>query len=131
LKPTSLLRPARFRFTEDADKAAFGDGWRTYDEAKIVRLPARELIKIEEELGTSVVDVIRGVRSESMLGYLAATWIVLHLEDPDLAGPYDAYSPVVLLAEWAPMPEQEAAVDMVGPFDQTPSTPSAEPSPSE
>lgn len=127
MKESSLLTPIRFRFAEPDDAKAYGDDWRVYDEAQIVRLPARELVKLEIELGMQILDVFQGMRSESVLGYLGGTWLALRIEDPDVAGPFDDYSPVAMLIEWEPVPASRASwnvpgtgsEDMGGPLEQT------------
>jgi hypothetical protein len=129
--PTALLRPLRFRFTEAADIQRYGGDWHVYDEAAIMRLDAREQMRLEEQIDASLVWVIRSFRTDGTLGLLAATWLALRLEDPDLPGPFESYTPLVHFADWETVPDEESKASVAGPFDPTPSTPSAEPSPSE
>jgi hypothetical protein len=124
---TALLSPLRFRFTEPADVQRYGGEWHIYDEAALMRLPAQEQIDLEEKTNTPLVTVIRSFRKDGTLGMLAATWIALHLEDPDLAGPFPAYAPTVHFTDWERVPAGEAKAALRGPFDETPSTPSSPP----
>jgi len=123
---TQLIR-MRFRFTEPADVEAYGDRWWIYDEAVIVRLPARELIRLEAEIDMAMPVVMNQMREDLTMGTLAATWLAIRLEDPDLAGRFDDYSPVVLLTEWAKVPEPETPkADLGRPLDPMPSTSSTD-----
>lgn len=117
MKASALLKPIRFRFGDEADAKQFGDGWHLYDEAQIVRLPARELAKLEIELGMAILDVFHGMRRESVLGYLGGSWLALRLEDPDLAGSFDDYTPVAILIEWERRPAVKPAEDVAGPLE--------------
>lgn len=118
MRSVALAKPHRFRFTEPADVKAYGDGWHLYDEAQIVRLPARQLMRLETEVGRPVVDVIDLFRADYTFGRLAGTWIALHLEDPALAGPFAGYEPVVMLLDFEQVEPEE---DMGAPLDPTPS----------
>lgn len=111
MRSVGLMKPYRFRFTEPDDVKQFGEDWFVYDEARIVRLPARQLARYEAQLGTPIVAVVDGFRDDTVLGRLAATWLALHMHDPDLAGPYDAYSPVVLLMRFEPVPDDEVPAE--------------------
>lgn len=121
MRESALLRPLRFRFTEPDDARRYGDDWHVYDEAKLVRLPVRELVKLEIEIGMPLVNVLEGVRRETVLGYLAGTWLALRLQNPDLAGPFDDYAPVAMLIVWDRMPPAaEPKADLQAPLDPTP-----------
>jgi hypothetical protein len=127
MKASSLLKPLRFRFTEDADAKAYGDDWVIYDEAQIVRLPARALSALEVEIGLPLLNVMQGMRDETVMGHLAGSWLALHLVDPGRAGSFDDYSPVATLIEWERVDGAPKA-DMSAPLDSTssPSSPQAE-----
>lgn len=105
----------QFRFTEPEDVARFGDGWRDYDEGRIVRLPARRLIELEQVLGVTLVAVLDGVRGDTVLGDLAGTWLALHVDDPAAAGEYADYTPVVPLIDWRTPPGPDPAGGEAGP----------------
>jgi hypothetical protein len=131
VRESAILRPLRFRFQDADDVERFGDGWHVYDEGRIVRLPARELVALEIELGMPIVGVVQGMRTESVLGYLAGTWLALRMEDPALAGRFDDYTPIAMLIVWDRIPDDEPKADMSGPLEPTPSesspdTPSTE-----
>src|SRR5688500_1504884 len=100
MQSRALMAPVRFRFTEPDDVKAYGDNWYVYDESRIVRLPARELIKLETEVGQPMANVLEGFREDAVSGRLPATWIAVHLQDPSIAGPYRDYSPVVMLLDF-------------------------------
>ena len=124
MRSVSLMAPYRFRFTEPADAQQFGDGWFVYDEARIVKLPARQLARMEAELGQPIVTVMDGFRNDTVMGRLACTWLAIYLQDPDLAGRFADYSPVVLLLNLEPVPDDEVPVESteaaLGPLDPTP-----------
>lgn len=104
----ALIKPLRFRFTEPEDIKNYGPDWYLYDESKWTRLPARELIEIETELGVPLVDVMTGVRASSVFGDLAATWVAMRTElGKSKAGSFEDYSPIVMAIEWASVPEQD------------------------
>jgi hypothetical protein len=119
----ALAAPYRFRFTEPEDVKQYGDGWFVYDEARVVRLPARSLARYEARIGMPIAQVIDGFRQDSVMGRLAATWLALHMHDPDLAGDFDQYSPVVLLMRFEPVPDGELPAESreaAAPLDSTP-----------
>ncbi len=122
MKESSLLKPIRFRFGDPDDAKQYGDDWHLYDEAQIVRLPARELVRLEIELGMQILDVFQGMRTESVLGYLGGTWLALRLEDADAAGAFDDYTPIAMLVEWDHVPAAGPEVDMRGPLEPTASS---------
>jgi hypothetical protein len=105
----ALLAPLQVRFTEPADVEQYGDGWFTYDELALVTTPARDLMRLEAELGVPLVDVMRGVRESSVLGDTAAAWVALRQSGADIA--FEGFSPAIMLAEWRKAPEPAADED--------------------
>jgi len=103
-----LLAPMRFRFTEPEDVKRWGDRWYVYDEHKIVRAPARDLVALEAELGMSLVAAMNGFRSDTALGNLAGCWMAVRDVDPNLAGPFDDFSPMIMLITYEAVPAEEA-----------------------
>lgn len=123
MRSRSLLKPFRFRFTDEADVARFGDGWYVYDEAAIVRMPARQQMLLEAALGLPLAHVMEDFVSDRVMGRLAATWIGVHLADPARAGGFDSFEPLVFLVEFEQILD-EPAEDVAVPLDPTPSEPS-------
>lgn len=115
----ALSRPYRFRFTDTDDVGRFGDGWHLYDEAAILRLPARQQALLEAQLGVSLLYIMFGFRDNTAMGRLGATWVALQLKGPALAGDFKDYSPLVFLLdiEQGLPPEEDVTV----PLDPTPS----------
>ncbi|MEU7904107.1 hypothetical protein [Actinoplanes sp. NPDC049118] len=115
------MKPFRFRFTDEADVARFGDRWYVYDETAIVRMPARQQARLEAALGgLKLVRVMTEFAEDGVMGRLAATWIGVHLAAPDLAGDFDKYEPLVFLVHFEQIldePQEDVAV----PLDPTPS----------
>lgn len=113
-----LLSPMRFRLHED-DHERYGADWYVYDESALVRLPARELIAIEAEIGMSVLGMVDAARRPDAAGFTAATlaamWVARRLSGVDER--IADFAPMVLLAEWEPVSAGDA-----DPPDQTPST---------
>lgn len=95
--PTDLLR-LEFRFTTDEDKAAHGEGWHAYDEAALIRQPARSLVQLEGEIGLPLVDVMNGVRENSVIGDTCAAWLALRAGGAAVA--FRDFSPAIMLTEW-------------------------------
>ncbi|MEU4589993.1 hypothetical protein [Micromonospora aurantiaca (nom. illeg.)] len=116
-----LAPPLRFRFHPD-DHAEYGDAWTTYDEAALVRLPARELADIEREIGMSVRSMIGRSRQGFANADLAQTWVARRLADPDVR-PFAEWNPMVLLVDWEELPAPAGDVD--------PPEPPSSPAPSE
>ncbi|WP_330438821.1 hypothetical protein OHB44_28020 [Micromonospora sp. NBC_00821] len=96
-----LLPPMRFRFHED-DHERYGSDWWVYDEAALVRVPARQLVEIEQQIGMGVRDMCLGVRTNLTFANLASMWVVRKLAgvDEDFA----SFEPLVWLADWEPAP---------------------------
>lgn len=104
-----LLPALRVKFTDPADVATFGEGWFIYDERALVRKPARELIAIEEETGLAMPQAMNEMRRSSVLGDLFGAWVAVREHDPKLAGPFEDFSPLVMLLEWERVPEDAEA----------------------
>jgi len=103
-----LMAPIRFRFTEPEDIERWGGDWYVYDEHKLVRKPARELVQLEAELGMTLINAMNGFRSDSVLGNLAGCWMAVREVDAERAGPFDDFSPVIMLITYEAVPAMEA-----------------------
>lgn len=114
-----LMPPMRFRFLDEGDRERYGDGWWVHDEAALVRVPARQLIDVERQIGMSLRDMFNRTRLDYTDGTLAAMWLARRLGGVDEL--FDDFEPLVMLAEWEPVP----AADDVDPPAPT-STPSPE-----
>jgi hypothetical protein len=99
-----LTVPQRFRFTDEADVATYGGDWWVWDEVELTRLPAREIIALEEVVGMPLVAVIQGSHRNTTRGTLAAMWIAMHRGGHDVA--WADFNPAALLAEWAEVPAE-------------------------
>jgi len=121
----SDLKAWRFRFTEPVDQEKYGDGWFLWDEAAAIRLPARQLIELEGEIGIRMARVIDLARVSATVGDLAAAWLAVRAADPELAGTYADFNPLIAFTDWelAPVEEPETAA----PLDPTPAPDSAPP----
>lgn len=102
------LRPARWKFTAADDVAAYGDRWWTFDAPALIRLKARELMKIEETIGMPIVTMLRKVREETTVGTFAALWVSMHMAGHEVA--WDEFDPTVFLTVWEAVPD-EAPLD--------------------
>jgi hypothetical protein len=102
---TALLKPLQIRFTEPADIEAYGDDWHTYDELDLVTRPARDLIRLEAEIGITLVDAMRGVREDSALGNTVCAWLAVRAGGSNVA--FAEFSPAIMLAQWRTRPEDE------------------------
>ncbi|MET7949216.1 hypothetical protein [Micromonospora sp. NPDC005324] len=111
-----LLPPMRFRFCED-DHERYGSAWWVYDEAALVRVPASTLVEIEQQIGMGLRGMMRGVRADFTAANLASMWVARRLAGVD--EPFDGFEPLVLLADWEPVP----ATDDVDPPASASSTP--------
>jgi hypothetical protein len=103
-----LMAPTKFHFVDEADVATYGDGWWVWDEVELTRLPARDIIALEEAVGMPLVAVINSARRGTTRGVLAAMWIAMHRGGHDVA--WADFNPAALLAEWAEVPA-EAPLD--------------------
>lgn len=98
-----LLKPYRFRFTDDDDIKAYGDGWRVWDEDALVhQMRGQELIELENTLGMPLRTVMAGVRTNSAIGFMAAMWIVLHRDGHDVT--WEDFNPMVGICPWELVP---------------------------
>ncbi|HEY9418157.1 MAG TPA: hypothetical protein VIQ30_25640 [Pseudonocardia sp.] len=113
-----LLPPIRFRFAED-DQAEYGDGWTVYDESALLRVPARELVEIERQIGMGVLTMMRRARQNFTDANLAAMWVSRRLAGDERA--FAEFQPLVMLANWEP----------VDGGDADPPAPTSSPAPSE
>jgi hypothetical protein len=93
-----LMAPTEFRFVDEADVATYGDGWWVWNEVELTRLPAQDIIPLEEAVGMPLVSVIREVRRGMTSGALAAMWIAMHRGGHEAE--WAKFNPAVLLAEW-------------------------------
>jgi len=98
------LDPMDLRFTEKVDQEKYGKRWFTYDEAALLRLPGRELLVIEEQIGMPLPSVLNGFRRNSVLGDLGVAWIAVRAHDPKLAGDFDEFTPITMAIEWRKTP---------------------------
>lgn len=110
------MGPVWFRFTDPEDVARYGGVWYRYSEEDLVRQRADVLIPLETEMGMSLVSVMNGFRSSTVLGELAAAWLGVREADSVKAGEFDKFNPITMMIEWsrtAPEPD---------PKDETPVT---------
>ena len=118
-----LWPPLRFRFHED-DRERYGDDWYVYDEAALLRIPAPELVEIEQTVGMSVPTMLMRARQNFTDANLAATWVARRLAG--VKEPFAKYQPLVLLIDWEkvprPKPAGKAAGDDANPPERTSST---------
>src|SRR5687767_4881665 len=98
---SQALGPVKFRFTDPEDIKLYGERWYTFDESELIRMRARDLITLEQEMGMPVVDVMNGARMHSTLGDLGAAWIGVRAADPKVAGPFEDFNPLTLAITWA------------------------------
>lgn len=119
-----LSPPLRWRFTDPDDVAAYGDRWWPWEERVIARLPALDLIALEDAIDIPVPAVIKGLRSSATMATLAAMWISMHREGHPVG--WAGFNPLVLAAEW----EQAPVAPFASGEDPTPDSGSSiEPSP--
>jgi hypothetical protein len=102
MRASEVWPALEFRFTEPVDVELYGGGWYRYSEGDLIRKPARELVELEGQLGMPIVDVMNGARMRTLLGNLAAAWIGVRAAEPDLAGDFDDFSPLIMLVDWRP-----------------------------
>lgn len=109
-KPNALraMDPLEFRFTDPEDAKKYGTGWWLYDEARYLRMRARDLIALEGEMNLSMVAVMNGMRASSTLGDTAAAWLAIQSVNPGLAGQFDDFNPITNLIEWRDASEGKA-----------------------
>ena len=102
-----LLPPLRFRFVDEQDIAAYGDGWWVWDEEALAGLRGRDLIALEETVDMALPVILRGVHDDKALAKLAAMWIVLHRAGHPAK--WDDFNPVVYGVRWEAFPLDETA----------------------
>lgn len=110
----NLLR-LEFRFQEEADIERFGVDWHLYDEQAIVRSNARELMRLEGEIGAPLVDVLNGVRQDSVFGDTCAAFLALRMGGNDVK--FAEFEPAIMLTEWrlaAPVAPGKASTPATG-----------------
>jgi hypothetical protein len=94
----------RFRFTDEQDVAAYGEGWWVWDRDALTRLPGRDLIAIEDEIDRPFREIQRLQLIGSTLGMMAAMWIALRQAGFSV-GAWADFNPVVHTAVWEAAPE--------------------------
>lgn len=102
------MGPVWFRFTDPEDVARYGGVWYRYSEEDLVRQRADRLIPLEAEMGMSLVAVMNGFRSSTVLGESAAAWLGVREADSAKAGTFDEFNPITMMIEWsktAPEPD--------------------------
>jgi hypothetical protein len=92
------LKPARWRFTAKDDVEAYGDRWWTFDPIALIRLRARELMKIEETIGMPIVVMLRKLVERTTLGQFATMWVSMHMAGHPVV--WDEFDPTVFTTEW-------------------------------
>lgn len=123
------IPPIRFQFTDPDDAKAYAnpddpEGWWVYDEAAITSLPVGRLVDLEDALPIQLLAAMQGLRDETIIGMHTATWAVIHLARPEIAGPFSSYSPKVMLIHFAPV--ESDVEDAADPLDQAGSDTSSE-----
>jgi hypothetical protein len=93
----------RFRFTDEQDVAAYGDGWWVWDEANLTRLRGRELVALEDLLDMPLLRLRQLRQMGSTLGAMAAMWVSMHLAGTKVA--WADFNPMVNMAVWEVVPE--------------------------
>lgn len=118
---SDALPDLEFRFTHPDDVGKYGDGWINYSEKKIMLMPVRQLIQVEETIDMSIVDMMNGSRNATSAGTLAATWLGLLLEDPAVAGEYASYEVHVHHIDWRAATPKDPEVSAAETSDPAPS----------
>ena len=106
-----LLPPVRFRVCDD-DREKYGADWYVYDESALLRIPARDLIDIERQIGMSVLTMLKRARANYTDANLATMWVARRLSGVN--EPFAEFQPLVLLADWEQVPSGD-----VDPPEQT------------
>lgn len=96
-----LLPPVRFRLAED-DHEQYGSDWYVHDESAVMRIPARDLIEIERQVGMTLLTMLNRSRQDFADGNLGAMWVARRLAGVDET--FDEFTPLVMLAEWERLP---------------------------
>lgn len=117
----ALTAPRRWRFTDVDDIAAYGDRWWIWNPAAVSRLPARQLIEIEEAIGIPWLAVLEQQQGRTTLGALAALWISMHQAGTTVA--WDEFSPLVFTTEWEEVPAEPPLDSGAAPTPDSSSSP--------
>jgi hypothetical protein len=110
----------RFQLHPD-DHERYGDGSWVYDEAAILRLPARELINLEAAVGP-ITTVLSRFREDYTDAKLAVVWIARR--QAGIVEDFDTFEPLISLVTVS-MPEVDADPPDLG----SASSPNTEPPP--
>jgi len=121
MEENRLLKPVRFRFTDPEDVKRWGDRWYVYDERAIVTAPARDLVVLESLMGMTLISAMNGFRADSVLGNLACCWLAVRAVDPEVAGAFDDFTPMVMLINYEAVPEVDEGKD-----EGSPTSPASE-----
>lgn len=94
----------QFRFTDEQDVAAYGDGWFVWDEDDLARIRGRELVALEEQVDMPLFQIRRylkavGTGSSNTLATMAAIWIAMQRSGTD-PGAWADFNPAVSLTTW-------------------------------
>lgn len=119
----NMLNPVQLRFRDDADIALYGEDWYLYDESAIVRLPAHRLVELEQTSGYPVRTMMAELRRHSVLGDLLVAWTAVWLVKPELAGDFDAFTPLTFAIEWRAAKMDDLGKDDVSSPDTSPTDP--------
>jgi hypothetical protein len=98
VKDINKLLRLEFRFQQEADIERYGAGWHLYDENALIKLSARELMRLEGEIGAPLVDVLNGIRQDSVFGDTCAAFLALRLGGSDVK--FADFEPAIMLTEW-------------------------------
>lgn len=102
------LPPVRVRLHPD-DHEQYGGDWYVYDESALIRMPVRDLIAIEAEIGTGILAMMAAARMLDSPRWTAATlaqiWIARRMSG--ITEPYAEFSPLVPLSTWEPVPADD------------------------
>lgn len=109
----SLIKASRFRFTDPSDVEAYGSDWYVYNELAVINRPAREVMELEQEMGISVARAFTSFRRGETIGELAACWLALRIAGKSFS--FRDFNPIVHLAEWEPIEEEEQGKETASP----------------
>lgn len=97
----ALMPPFSFRFAEE-DQANYGDGWYTFDEAKLSEVRARDLLAWERPIkavfGMTILEAVRDFAHGGIAGSLTVMWLALRQAGRDDVSLVD-FNPLVLVGE--------------------------------
>ena len=129
MQASEVWGPLEFQFTDPEDVELYGDRWYYYSEADLIRMRARDLIILEGAIGMAIVDVMNGARVRATLGNLAAAWIGVRAVDPELAGEFNDFNPLVMQINWRPYQGKAEAEPVTEPTEPATPEPAATGSP--